>query len=601
MESTNRLSHQIFKIPEPHLNIGLGNSIEFNTLALSKWRNTLPMADVGATAKKIFDLLNEMNQVKIQTTERFNCLEILRPVMQYVCQGLKKYYLNQSTPLHPKNLMVAKLAQTLQAAMVLGYKLISNELVSGTPQKTQLSLALQRIIAFSTGIALRNFQLYSPMLEGICKDVNQCYQIASSLEILQYNCIQTSGVEYTLADSYKHFLLLICLDPYKFPPHEMESLHISLDIWSKFCKLSIYSGSVSPQIGGVYAIDLNHDIGPVPVHLVSFNSNESYVILETQGLITHLETIIKELDPNEISARLKHSNEPEYLISSAALKTIAEDFSKPRQRDFSRENINTHVEVCIGFSNSHLCINDETEFKIQNSNLGTSTDSENNTTSSNFGISIEDIKEHKEHSLPMHSCGSINQSEQGFCLIWKEEAFPPIQAGDLLAFRIKNLNAISGESAEQAWQLGVLKWLKHSETGLLKLGISKIGLVSAVGVQILKDNKPSGYYLKAFFFQEKTNNYLITTTIPFKVGHKLDCINHSKSFHSELELKELIKSAVKFKVFKVEKMIKTDTIDLNKHKHVTKTDPTQASDIHADSSSAIRGKPDEFESIWGNI
>lgn len=588
-----------FDVPEPTLKNVF--EIEFTADSILKWKNSLPTADIGVTAKQVFDTIQQMNLVQIETDERWAILELLRPLIQYIAHGLKKHYLNQPKTLNEKNLMIAKLAQTLQLNTGQGYKIIANQCLSQNPiRKDMLAMSLQRFISLSTDIAVRNCQLYSPFLKTLSQEIHRCYKMASCLKILEYNCLHQANAEYSLEDAYKHFLLFTCLDPYRFQQHEMDSIQNCLDIWAKCCKIIPHSQvPQDPKVPGLYAVNLQEDFPATPLHLLDLKTvtQDNLLILDSAPLREHLAKIIAELEPNEISTRLNHINDAEFIVGLSTLRMIFKDLNAIRERSEVRQPSNVRLDFTVGFSNAHFYLNNEKEFKLDNNKINSVTESHDLPSAFDFSISSteEVVTDTVKSKIQVYQTNTTNGSENGFCVLWNENVFPSIQSADLVSFRMRLNKPLHDDvHVEEPWRLGVLKWIKHNESGLLKLGFEKIGMASPVGVQILKDNKPVGYYLKAFLMQQKEKNFLITTTIPFKTGHKVDCMTQSQDFHCELELLDVVYGTAKFKIFKVNKMIKTDTLDLHRRLVINQSNlnPVQDETIK---------KPDEFEDLWANL
>jgi cyclic-di-GMP-binding protein len=130
-----------------------------------KWRASLPMANTGAAAKEVFFALSELIQSPMNYEKRFQLIELFRPPLQWICQVLRKHYINNSKPLTEQQIRIANLGQNLQTHMVLGYKLVIDDCLKNPPkevQKSVLPMTIYRVMHYYTLILLRCYQLSSP-------------------------------------------------------------------------------------------------------------------------------------------------------------------------------------------------------------------------------------------------------------------------------------------------------------------------------------------------------------------------------------------------------------------------------------------------------
>jgi len=117
-----------------------------------------------------------------------------------------------------------------------------------------------------------------------------------------------------------------------------------------------------------------------------------------------------------------------------------------------------------------------------------------------------------------HLCNSVNESANGFCLTWQPAANhnSPINAlvGELVGIREL------GEIDDPQWGIGVIRWMKHTGTKKLELGIQKLAphAISA-GTLIIKKIKTPGSYLRTLVLPEiKSINQPMTLIAPTIYG-----------------------------------------------------------------------------------
>ena len=94
---------------------------------LKRWVADLPKANLGETARLLYQALVELNQLVASSDTRLQLLELLRPDIYYVCQNLERHFLNQAVVLDERPRKVANLCQALQNHLATGYKLIISQ------------------------------------------------------------------------------------------------------------------------------------------------------------------------------------------------------------------------------------------------------------------------------------------------------------------------------------------------------------------------------------------------------------------------------------------------------------------------------------------
>src|SRR5574343_29949 len=113
---------------------------------LKRWISALPKANIGETARQLYQSLVELNQLQTPFDNRLQQLELLRPEVYFVCQHLERHFLNQAIVLDERPRKVANLCQALQNHLAIGYKQIVVQEAQRQARDGQqlLTIALQR-------------------------------------------------------------------------------------------------------------------------------------------------------------------------------------------------------------------------------------------------------------------------------------------------------------------------------------------------------------------------------------------------------------------------------------------------------------------------
>lgn len=90
---------------------------------LATWIDALPRANLGETAKQIFTVLHQTNQLSYPYQDRIRFLETLREPLDYVTRSMKKHFIGISLPLPEKSQKIASITKELYSSMAIGYKI----------------------------------------------------------------------------------------------------------------------------------------------------------------------------------------------------------------------------------------------------------------------------------------------------------------------------------------------------------------------------------------------------------------------------------------------------------------------------------------------
>lgn len=148
------------------------------------WLAHLPKANLGETARQLYQGLIELNQLVLPVEARLQLLELFRPEVHFVCAHLERHFLNQAIVLDERPRKIANLCQALQNHLAIGYKLIVvQEAPRNSRDRAQLfAVGIQRAIRSLCGPLIREYLLQPeaerakarlPLIEGVTLDLLQ--------------------------------------------------------------------------------------------------------------------------------------------------------------------------------------------------------------------------------------------------------------------------------------------------------------------------------------------------------------------------------------------------------------------------------------------
>ncbi|WP_122663158.1 molecular chaperone [Pseudomonas viridiflava] len=510
---------------------------------LKRWISTLPKANLGETARQLYQALAELNQLLTPSDNRLQLLELLRPEVHFVCKHLERHFLNQAVVLDERPRKVANLCQALQNHLAVGYKLII-ERVSSRLNKDRIPLfatALQRALQCLNGPLIRANQLYCPVQEGLWLELHKIYQIACEhqLQNMQVTDEQASHARaLTVEQTYIIALLMGCSRCNQMRQLNIGRLADVLDAWSPFVRLQ------SPvDENSLYALSARQDKPPLYKSLFSEEQYPALLGLNTQALAAmisrYLETPIDQRAQSPLL--VPQGFTPDLLEHlSAAWGDVAE-------RTFQRTPGQGTLSLCIGMSALHYYLGGRrsfsdmlqvpatkaAEFTLQlvddkaNDPWGKAFDTQRGNTSA-LMLPYEEIQyeqpeadggdaaSNAQQTFPTFDLNIVNHSPGGYCLAWPKEVPQQLQAGELVGIQ---------DDAGQGWSVAVVRWVRQVRGGGTQMGIELIApFAQPCGLQIIRPEQNSPY-MRALLLPEiraiEQPATMLAPRLPFKEGNNV--------------------------------------------------------------------------------
>lgn len=349
------------------------------------WVEALPKANIGETSKRLYLALQEMNRLKIDDKERFVLLEMLYPVVDYVCHLLAPHYLNQPLILPTKAQKVSSLASALQENMALGYTSVVAWSMRNRSSKKETSKiatqAIARAISCHNQILLRSFQLYRPPPKNIWNELYSLYSVAEQFNIEDRPIHKPSSTPNTESNSIKHelirALLLSTCKPNMLRQAEIAQVFMATLNWALWAELC-----VEDDLFGLFKVDLlsnnaptyleedqTDDIEPNDTTLSSSAMSSSAASSSVMSRSLFTADLVPRLNAFINSALSKTSPEDDFQlpnnIQPSLLKHLASVWDTSKKRNFDRTETGGTLELCVGFSALYFYVSNGKDFQTQ--------------------------------------------------------------------------------------------------------------------------------------------------------------------------------------------------------------------------------------------
>jgi hypothetical protein len=514
---------------------------ELNSQSINQWIDELPKANLGQTAKQLYQAIKELNLVKMPPAQRQQLLETLRKPIYYVSRSLARHYLNQPLVLPERPRLIAELAETLHRELAVGHTIVTAH-TAALKQTGQLkdadqllSLSIHRAISDHSMNLVRFCQLYQPAPEGFWQHLHQFYLLAARERLLDSTITDTEIGSCTLIDSYKRALLLGCCRP-----NQMLQSHFG-EILQLFTPWTDKVALGDDNQDSLLLLDPHAD-RPALYRDQAQSAEASLLALDFTALSEELKRLLSQAD------KLGLIQLEDRSVSGELLQHLLHCWSNQKQRQATRFNSDNNIDLCLGLSATHhfisgelsfealLCDRNVRSFKLDdNPFLKAQTtvrskdiwDSPYQANVGQIDVSLESIQyggKHKAITEPVskekyshHQASTLNFSATGYCISWPSEVPAQIKPGEIVGLR---------ESRNQEWSIAVIRWAENQQDGAPQLGLELLCPSGApYGARILHKKGDKTQYMRALVLPEipliNQPYTLLTAKVPFREGQKV--------------------------------------------------------------------------------
>lgn len=517
---------------------------------LTTWLAALPKANLGETARLLYQAILEVNQLHANASLRLQLLELLRPEIAYICKQLERFFFNQPLVLGERPRQVAGLCQALQKSLALGYKQVAVALSTRqAPDRDSLqalTVALQRAIHCLCALQIRTSQLYNPSPTGLWLELHQLYAMAVEHGVENSKVSDEVAVharEASAQSSYLVALLLGCARCNQMRQRSIAQLGELLEAWSGLVQLQPASSA-----GSLLALSPHTDEPPRYRSLFEQNDIPQLLGIDPSRLVAEAAGHLAAADSAAASIGLPIPKG----VSLDLLQHLSATWSDISERTFNRAPAQGTLRLCIGMSALHYYLSGQ---RLFNELLKRPEPKKSDIF--RVGGSVADIwakafdaaplstnlftEEHIDfvppsgesaeageapESFPTFDVQLVNHSPGGYCLAWPQEVPDQLQAGELVGLQDRN---------GQEWRIAVVRWLRQVRGGGLQMGIELIAPeAQPCGLKLVRGTDQGSAYLRALLLPEiaalTKPATVIAPRLPFQEGHKV-LINQNGDEH----------------------------------------------------------------------
>lgn len=505
---------------------------------LKRWIADLPKANIGETARQLYQGLGELNQLLTPSANRLHLLELLRPEVYYVCQHLERHFLHQAIVLDERSRKISNLCQALQSHLAIGYKQIVMRIAPkySKDRAALVSEALQRAAHALKGQLLRATQLYTSAPEHLWFELHQLYRTACGLQ-LQHRRVpdelaSLSG-ELSLEQTYIATLLLGSARCNQLRQNQIARLAEVLEPWSGWLKL--YPGSPGH---GLFAVSSEVDAGPRYRSMFRSEQLAGLLGFDPQPLVNAIETHLLRQDT---AVPLPVPNG----LSLDTLQHLHATWGQAAERSFQRTVGQGSLTVCVGMSALHFYLGGERSFSDMLKHPGARAANFSQALSAgekdNWSQAFDAAPQSKADEFlhyeeiqyeqlidddgnadspphyPTYALPVINHSPGGYCVGWPKDVPAELQAGEMLGIQ---------DTVSHGWSIAVVRWIRQVRGGGTQMGIELVAPhAQPCGLQLVRSRDDHSQYLRGLLLPEISAidlpATLLAPRLPFQEGSKV--------------------------------------------------------------------------------
>jgi hypothetical protein len=504
---------------------------------LKRWIADLPKANIGETARLLYQALGELNLLLTPSDNRLNLLELIRPEVYFVCQHLERHFLHQAIMLDERSRKISNLCQALQSHLAIGYKQIVLRIAPkySNDRAALVSTALQRAAHAFKGQLLRATQLYSSPPEHLWFELHQLYRSAAELQLQHrrvHDDLASLTTELSLEQTYIAALLLGSARCNQLRQNQIARLAEVLEPWSALLKLH----PASPD-AGLLAISSELDAGPRYRNMFRSEQQRGLLGFDPQPLV------------NVIEAHLLHQDASTPLpvpagMSFDTLQHLHAAWGQAAERSFQRTVGQGNLTVCVGMSALHFYLGGERSFSDMLKHPGARAANFSNVVAKgekdSWSQAFDAAPQNNEQFLPYeeiqydhlvedesstdaaphyptYALPVINHSPGGYCLAWPNEVPAELQAGEMLGIQ---------DSVSLGWSIAVIRWIRQVRGGGTQMGIELVAPhAQPCGLQLVRSRDDHSQYLRGLLLPEisaiDVPATLLAPRLPFQEGNKV--------------------------------------------------------------------------------
>lgn len=459
---------------------------------IKAWIADLPLANIARVTDMLYSYLGHLDLTSLKVESALMILEFFEPTMTYLRGGWQKQHYTTHLSVPDQRNKFSVTIQDLESRYATLYVSLLDNLKQEPEGKAKDLLqakVLHHAIMHLLNILFTAYSRYQEPPLQLWMKLHKLYLHAQKNQLENISLVGANAPISSfssIANAYKHSLLLATVFPFRLRIKELEKVQQALLSWSSLTKLS-----KDKNLEALFTIHLESDFPPHYQVLDKTPTTALTLYFDTQGLTTHLKSISEGQHNPELAQRIVS------YVSKNLLDYLIHVWEVPYQRRYNRTPKNTPLTVCIGLSACCYFISGVSTDEALVSRpvadgaleLMPVEDENERLAEALRGKKLTDTSK-EVHTFIKHKAytwNTQNSDPEGYCLTTTGEKPALIQAGELIGLR-----DMTDDTEQASWSIGVVRWLKRSE-GQLQVGVQLLS-PSAIAVKVkIKRTTPSDF------------------------------------------------------------------------------------------------------------
>ena len=452
--------------------------IELRPAQVERWLADLPLLNIAETGQRLLTALSAYNRIAIEPATRLALIELYRQPARQIARELEKRYVGLPLPLPDKARSVAEAVRQLHTEFGYGYKhvVVAQSAAEGAPlrpeQRRDAALPIERAIRYLTEVLVNSYTAYAAAPEGTWREIHALYRHAEQLglaDVAVPDALNSTRPTQSVADAYKHALLLDFSDPYHLPARLTARCDLYLDRYAGAALLTALPAQYDPTCQ--FLIDMNADRAGVPyVEGAAPAPAEGYRLLNTIDLARQIHAHLTLLQQGQTP---ESDGLPAEFYSDGAgelLRRLIHAWGINPQRMYRRSaRAEADVDVAVGLSACHYWLHGGKGFVRSSDFVGPMPNRHQLSGVTPSGPMAMDTRDY-----PFETWRLEDESAGGMALTKKGLVRVPVRVGDLVAIRFVG---------DIEWALAAVRWARSANPSDVEIGTQRLA-PSAQGVVI---------------------------------------------------------------------------------------------------------------------
>jgi len=472
--------------------------------AVRHWAEELPVANIGETARQVYNALVTFNRVRIPTLIRTEVIETFREPVRYINTNIARHYYNTGFPLSSRAHKAAQLTATLCDEVAISYKILFLDQILADDRNFNQKLvivAAQRALRYIRQKIYHSLLVYRDYPEGAWREANYLYAWAAQNGVHQVPVKESRGFlsarrnARSIESIYKALLLLATTNPYRLRQSQIRRIHERCQQWADLA--SLRPAHETRGNTGLFFINLWGDHPPLATLDETQRKDTRFVALDLNAVVDEARNEFENSDW-ESPAHLEKDQE---RLSRSLLRPLIRTWTKSLERKYPRTAVHTEMEAIVGLGNLFRLLEAKRAAQAAEASqeptetfqklLGPSNHLMwNDSVFSTLPGSDDNDLLHAPKPKPMEDPFDVltyNQSVEGYCLSWRKSYPMRVRVGDVLGIR-------SPEKPDD-YGIAVTRWLKHHNDTELYLGLQILApTCTEVKISTLNDDSADTSY-----------------------------------------------------------------------------------------------------------